>query len=149
MSSTFETLIALGCDALQCCLCGQLNMFWTELISVVLSIQCTGRFKTSPFCAYLFTDLFWNWRSTLALFFRLKPNASSNQFFRDSEILNNPAINVRRINRTHPNWKRVNSAVCWSSSLRKQRSLAAAPIACRRLLTSRNNLVVTIWRIYN
>ncbi len=66
-----------------------------------LSIQCTGRFKTSPFCAYWFTDGFWNWRSTLALFFRLKPNASSNQFFRDWEILNNPAINVRR--REQPN----------------------------------------------
>lgn len=73
------------------------------------------------------------------LFFGLKPNPSLNQFFRDSEILNNPAINVRR--REQPNAskltrererRRINSAVCWSSSLRKQRSLAAAPIACRR-----------------
>lgn len=64
-----------------------------------------------------------DWNRTLP-----RINSSGTQKYSITQLLMCAAENSR----THPNWKRINSAVCWSSSLRKQRSLAAAPIACRR-----------------
>lgn len=55
-------------------------------------------------------------------------NSSGTQKYSITQLLMCAAENSQ----THPNWKRINSAVCWSSSLRTQRSLVAAPIACRQ-----------------